>query len=253
MYILYGGKFTRTVCVQMLLEEGGLPYELREIDILRGEHREPEYLAINPAGYVPALVTPEGQVLHEAAAIMLYLADRHGLDDLAPRLDELDRGLFYSKLFFLTNDVQPAMKRSYFPHRYSTDEADAPRIKAQAVRMAKERWEVVDGHLAANGPYHLGKRFSLVDLYMVMWAALFEPPEELFAHCPAVKTCYDLVAARPKLTPLLKEHETVGAEFRAATSASGRMRRKSKSSVPETAIESVVANIQRMEAGEPPR
>ena len=218
MYMVYGGRFTRTVCVEMVLEEGNLPYEVREIDILRGEHREPEFLSVNPAGYVPALVTPEGQVLHEAAAIMLYLADRHGLDQLAPRIDEPERGLFYSKLFFLTNDVQPAMKRLYFPHRYSTDEADTPRIKTQAARMAKERWQVVDDHLARNGPYHLGARFSLVDLYMAMWAALFELPEELFADCPAIKSCYDLVAARPKSGPLLKRHETVGAEYRAATS-----------------------------------
>ena len=60
MYIVYGGRFTRTICVQMVIEEGGLPYELRELDILRGEHRSPEFLSINPAGYVPAMITPEG-------------------------------------------------------------------------------------------------------------------------------------------------------------------------------------------------
>lgn len=218
MYIVYGGKFTRTVGVQMVLEEGDLPYQIREVDILRGEHRSPEYLSVNPAGYIPAMITPEGRVLHETAAIMLYLADHHRLHELAPRSDESERGLFYSKLFFLTNDVQPAMKRIYFPHRYSTDEGDAPRIKERAVHMAKDRWKVVNDHLAANGPYHLGERFSLVDLYMVMWAALFEPRKELFADFPAIKVCYDLVAARPKVAPLVKQHETVSTEFRASTS-----------------------------------
>lgn len=149
---------------------------------------------------------------------MLYLADRHGLHELAPRVDELDRGLFYSKLFFLTNEVQPAMKRIYFPHRYSTDEADTPRIKERAVEMAKDRWGVVDGHLAANGPYHLGERFSLVDLYMVMWASLFELREDLFAEFPAIKRCYDLVASRPKIASLVKQHADISTAFRAATS-----------------------------------
>ena len=92
MYIVYGGRFTRTISVQMVLEEGDLRYELRELDILRGEHRSPEFLSINPAGYVPALITPEGQTLHETAAIVLYLADRHGLRDLAPGIDEAERG-----------------------------------------------------------------------------------------------------------------------------------------------------------------
>ena len=219
MYILYGGGLTRTVGPQMVLHEGDLAYELREIDIMCDEHRRPEFLAINPAGYVPALITPEGQVLHEAAAIMLYLADRHGLDDLAPATDAPERGLFYSKLFFLTNDVQPAMKRYYFPHRHSTDDADTPRIKARALDTATERWAVVDDHLAAHGPYHLGARFSLVDLYMAMWAAFgFEPPETLLPQFPAVWRCYDLVAARPKIAALLKETEAIVEDFVTATS-----------------------------------
>jgi glutathione S-transferase len=218
MYSLYGGRFTRSVGPQMVLEEAGLPYELREVDILTDEHRSAAFLAVNPAGYVPALVTPEGQVLHEAAAIMLYLADRHGVEELVPPPGAPERGPFYSKLFFLTNDVQPAMKRYYYPHRYSTDEGDTPRIKARAREMAMERWKVVDDHLAAHGPYHLGLRYSLVDLYMAMWAALgFEPPDALLPRFPAVRACYDLVAARPRISALLKETETMAEDYVAAS------------------------------------
>ena len=50
MYILYGGDFTRAPLVQWVLEEGKIDYELRKIDILNGEHRSAEFLAINPAG-----------------------------------------------------------------------------------------------------------------------------------------------------------------------------------------------------------
>ena len=117
MYVLYGGKFTRALCVQMVLEEGDLDYELRSVDILRQEHRSPEYLAINPAGFVPALITPEGDVLHETPALMLYLAERHRLRDLAPGVDEPERGRFLSALLFISDDVQPPMKRYNFPHR----------------------------------------------------------------------------------------------------------------------------------------
>lgn len=77
MYVLYGGDFTRATLVQWVLEEGKIEYELRKIDILKGEHRSAEFLAINPAGLVPVLITPDGDALHEAAALMLYLADRH--------------------------------------------------------------------------------------------------------------------------------------------------------------------------------
>ena len=55
MYILYGGRFTRVLIVEMVMAEGAIPYELRNIDIVAHQHRKPEYLAVNPAGWVPAL------------------------------------------------------------------------------------------------------------------------------------------------------------------------------------------------------
>ena len=99
MYILYGGDFTRAVLVQWVLEEGNLDYELRKIDLAKGEHRAAEFLAINPAGLVPVLITPEGEAVYEAAALMLYLADRHQLTELAPAVTDPLRGLFLSAVF----------------------------------------------------------------------------------------------------------------------------------------------------------
>ena len=89
MYVLYGGDFTRAPLVQWVLEEGGLEYELREVDIVKGEHRTAEFRAINPAGLIPVLITPEGEALYEVAALMIYLADRHQL--ARPVVDLLDR------------------------------------------------------------------------------------------------------------------------------------------------------------------
>lgn len=208
MYVLYGGRFTRAVGPQMVLEEAGLDYELRDVDIVTDEHLSSEFRALNPAGYVPALVTPEGNVLHEASGIMLYLADRHCMGDLVPGVDTPERGVFYSKFFFLTNDIQPAMKRYYYPHRFSSDPADADRIKAQAYDIAMERWSVIESHLAANGPYYLGDQISIADFFMAMWVAFgFEGPHSLLDDYPAIRRCYQLVRERPRLTSLLAEIE----------------------------------------------
>ena len=223
MYILYGGRYTVGRASQMVLEELGLDYELREVDILEGEQRSPEYLAINPAGWVPSLITPDGRILHESPAIMLYLADRHGRPDLAPEFDDPLRGLLYAKLFYLANDMHPAMKRYYYPHRVSTDEADAPRIKAQALIAARDRWRVLDDHLAANGPYLLGDRFCVADIYMCYFAASgFEPRASLLDEFPSVRACFDLVAARPSIASLLESTKTVLRDYIAAKSAAAR-------------------------------
>lgn len=205
MYILYGGNVTRALGPQMVLEEGGLPYELREIDIAAGEHRGEAFLELNPAGYVPALVTPEGDVLHEAAAIMLHLADRHGLTGLAPAADDRRRGVFLSKLFYFTNDVQPSLKRAYYPRRYAPRDADAGVVAAKSEAMALERWRVLDDWLADNGPFHLGERFSLLDLHMAMWACYgFREPGDLLDDMPACRRLFDLCRARPVSGPMLQ-------------------------------------------------
>ena len=208
MYTLFHQDGTRSTAALLALEEGGLDYEIREVDIANDGHRDPEFLALNPRGLIPALVTETGEVISETAAIMLYLADHHRLTDLAPLPDEPGRGALHDWLFYHVGEVQAAGKCAGYPHRYSTDPADAPRIREQAHRTWLERWQIVDRHLAEHGPYHLGERFSLVDLYLVMTAVWFRwrvHPIDLDS-LPAVKRCYELVAARPKSAPIVERH-----------------------------------------------
>jgi glutathione S-transferase len=73
---LYGGARSRASIVKWYLEELELPYEFVQLDMQAGEHRQPEYLAINPFGKVPAIVE-DGFALWESGAILLYLSDRH--------------------------------------------------------------------------------------------------------------------------------------------------------------------------------
>ena len=76
MYILYGGDFTRSVLVQWVLEEAGLEYEFRKIDILKDEHRTTEFLAVDPAGLVGGDDHADGQALYETAAFSLVRRSR---------------------------------------------------------------------------------------------------------------------------------------------------------------------------------
>ena len=205
MYILHGGNVTRALAPQMVLEECSLPYELRDVDIAAGEHRSEAFRRLNPAGYVPALVTPEGDIVHEAAAIMLYLADRHRLETMAPAPGDPLRGIFLAKLFYFTNDVQPALKHTYYPHRWSLRESDIPAFRAHSEAMARERWQVLEDWLDANGPCHLGDRFSLLDLHLAMWACYgLKVPCDILEEMPASRRLFDLVCARPVSGPMLE-------------------------------------------------
>jgi glutathione S-transferase len=77
MLKLYGGARSRATIVQWYLEELGVPYEYVLLDMQAGEHRKPEYLAINPTGKVPAIVDGDFQ-LWESGAILFYLAQKYG-------------------------------------------------------------------------------------------------------------------------------------------------------------------------------
>ncbi|QRM56687.1 glutathione S-transferase family protein [Sinorhizobium sp. BG8] len=206
MYILYGGDFTRAPLVQWVLEEGGIEYELRKIDILNGENRSAEFLAVNPAGLIPVLITPEGDVLYEVAALMVYLADRHRLEDLAPSSADPDRGLFLSTVFHIAGDIQPEMKRFHFPHRFSLRREDDIGIQDLAKSLVLSRLGVMDGRLAKRGPYVLGSRFSLVDFYLCFWVAYLDR-RTVCMRFPAIATLYNMVRSRPGATRYLQETE----------------------------------------------
>jgi len=207
-YILYGGGVTRSMGVQLVLEELGLPYELKPVDIGADEHRRPEFLAVNPAGFIPALVTPAGEVLHETAAIMLWLAESQEAWELVPAPTDPLRGRFLSWLFYFTNDIQPPTKRFFYPHRYATQHEAGAEVKALAYSQVLERWAVLDGYLKANGPLHLGERFSLADMHLAMWAAYgLDSLSELLNRFDAVRACFERAAGRPRSGPLLLEFQ----------------------------------------------
>ena len=206
MYILYGGDFTRSALVQWVLEEGALDYEFRRIDILKGEHRAAEFLAINPAGLVPVLITPEGDALSEVAALMIYLADRHQLTELAPAVTDPLRGLFLSAVFYIASEIQAEMKRFHFPHRFSLGRQDNAAVQDAAKSLVLARLEVVDTRLENGGPYLLGSRFSLADFYLSFWIAYLDR-ETACRQLPSVARLYELVQSRPSVTPYLEETE----------------------------------------------
>ncbi len=84
MIKLYGGKRSRAAIAQWYLEELQIPYEFITLDMENGEHRKPEFLAINPMGKVPA-IDDNGFSLWESGAILSYLEDQYGSQNSTPQ------------------------------------------------------------------------------------------------------------------------------------------------------------------------
>src|SRR5262249_9818017 len=88
------------------LEEVGEPYELKYVDLMKGAHKAPEIVALNPMGKLPIL-TDGDAVVTEAAAICLYLGDRYASGRLAPRVDDPQRATYLRGSRFAPSVVEP--------------------------------------------------------------------------------------------------------------------------------------------------
>jgi glutathione S-transferase len=169
----------------MLLEELGVPFELKLVDRTRDAHKSPEYLKLNPNGQIPVLVDGD-LVLYEAAAICLHLADTHPHAGLAPALGSAERAHFYKWLMWLTNTLQATLMAWHYPDRRA-DTADAvAQVKARAESSIGEMLGQLDAELARHGqPWLLGERFTALDPYALMlgrWTRAFARPARSLPH-----------------------------------------------------------------------
>lgn len=204
MYTLHYFPSNASAAPHMLLEEIGTPYGLALVDKKAGAQKEPDYLKLNPTGRIPVLVD-DGKAIFESAAIVLHLVDQHPQAGMAPKHGTPERAQFYQWLVFLTNSFQETMMLWFYPDRLvGEDEAAAAKIKHAAEKRAGDYLDIIEAHLAQNGPYFLGQQISAADLYFTMlarWArALGKPPRnrsaianllDLITNRPAVKRSYE--------------------------------------------------------------
>jgi glutathione S-transferase len=197
MYTLYWSPGSAAMAPHGALEEAGARYELKRVNTNEGAHRHPDYLKLNPNGKVPTLVVDGSFVMFESAAMVMFIADRHPEAKLAPGPDEMARGHFYQWLTHLTNSLQPAMLRYYYPERHTTGAGGTDAVATSATEEVATLWGRIDRHLAANGPYLLGARFCAADIFAYMLSTWDQCCPGTYERFPHVKRLADLVAARP--------------------------------------------------------
>ena len=206
MYLLYWSPGSASMAPHGALEESGAKYELALVNTDAGAHRDPSYLKLNPNAKVPTLVADGQFVMFESAAMAMFIADRHPQAKLAPGPDEMARGHFYQWLIHLTNSVQPAMLRYYYPDRHTADDGGHEAVKAKAMEEIASLWGRIDQHLASHGPYLLGERFCAADISAYMLSTWQQCCPNTYERFPNVKRLADLVAARPAMQRVIQKN-----------------------------------------------
>lgn len=159
--------------VRWLIEELEAPHELRVLNLKKGEHKMPEFLAINPMGKVPTIMHGD-TVVTENAAITIYLADAFPARGLAPALDDPLRGAYLRWIVFNPSAIEPAV----------VDKA-LNREKGPSSMLPYGDYDTTIGTLAgqlAKGPWILGDRFTAADVLLgtsVRWMLMFKLMPEL--------------------------------------------------------------------------
>src|SRR5690606_9955640 len=145
MIKLYGTPPTRALRAIWLLNELGLEYQMLPVDILKGETREPDFLALNPAGKVPVLVDGD-LVITESSAIQLYLADKYSQAGFIPETVE-DRAKMYRWIFFLATEIEQPLWRIARNTFLYTEEKQLPQDVDLARQEKPEMLAVLEQHM----------------------------------------------------------------------------------------------------------
>jgi glutathione S-transferase len=196
MIEVYAFATPNSVRVPVMLEELDLPYDLRSVNVRKGEQKLPQHLALNPNGKVPVLVDPDGPrgerlVLTESGAILIYLAEKSGR--LLPP-EGIERTRVFEQMFFHMTGIGPAFGHAGYFQKQAPEQLPIAldRFNTEAARVMR----VLDGVLGKQ-PFAAGVDFTIADIahFGWIWRRAFADIE--LAGYPNVQAWYDRVASRP--------------------------------------------------------
>jgi glutathione S-transferase len=154
--------------IRLLLAQLGIAHERIERDILKGETRTPEFLALNPNGRIPILELGDGRVLAESNAIQWYLGDG---SPLVP-VDAFERAQVLQWMFFEQYSHEPyiAVLRFWaFTGQLAQHAAEAP-VKRE---RGDQALAVMERHLA-DREFFVGDRYSIADIALYAYTHVAE-------------------------------------------------------------------------------
>jgi glutathione S-transferase len=200
---LYHSPNTRSSATLLLLEELGAPYDLKVLNMKAGEQRQPDYLAINPMGKVPAIKHGDA-LITEQVAIFIYLADLFSEAKLAPPIGDPLRGPYLRWLVYYAACFEPAvgdraLKREAGPASQIPYGDYDTMLKTLVAQLAK-------------GAYLLGERFTAAD---ILWgsALTWTTRWQLVPELPEIKAYIERVGSRPAVARAqAKDAELVAAQ-----------------------------------------
>jgi len=190
----YSAPATCGLAVHIALEEAQADYELVRLNFAQAEQQSPAYLALNPKGRVPALVTKQG-VLTETAALLVFIAQRFPQARLAPLDDVFAFARMQAFNSFLASTVHVAHAHGRRGKRWADDEQAIAAMKAKMPANMRQCAQMLQDQVA--GPYVLGEHYSVADAYLYTVAGWLPGDGVDLAEFPVLADHRHRVGQRP--------------------------------------------------------
>lgn len=196
---LYGVRGWGSVLVEGALAWTGMPYSVIDVDGFDqdGPARD-RLLAVNPLARVPTLVTPEGKVLTESAAIVLLLSELLPDAGLAPPPGAPERAAFLVRLIWFVSVLYPTFSYRDYPERWAPDAPDQLTENVDAFR--RTLWSQFEAETEPT-PFVLGDTPSALDLYVAAFSHWRPRRAWIAQHCPNLHA----IARRADTLPQLRD------------------------------------------------
>ena len=178
--------------VRLLLSQLGIPFRLIEKDILKGETRTPEFLAINPDGRIPAIVFEDGRRLAQSDAILFYFAEG---TPLLPA-DRFARAEALQWMFFeqYSHEPQIAMAR-FWVHSLGKRKDWVDRLQ-EKWQKGYQALDAMERHLD-DRKFFVGERYSIADIALYAYTHVAEEGDFDLGRYPHIRAWLDRVADEP--------------------------------------------------------
>jgi glutathione S-transferase len=201
MITLYYAANTCALASHIALEEAGADYTTVRLDFSRNQQRSPEYLAINPKGRVPALVTDRG-ILTETPALLAFIAQTYKRAGLMPIDDPFAFARAQEFNLYLCATLHVAHAHRVRGSRWADDPAAIAAMQRKVPQTVGECYDLIE-HQMFKGPWVMGETYSVCDPYLFTVAQWLEGDGVDPARLPKVMEHRRRMSERPSVRKAL--------------------------------------------------
>ena len=203
MLKLYYAPGTCALASHIALEEAGAAYTTERLDFKKNQQNSPEYLAINPKGRVPSLVTDRG-ILTETPAMLAFIAQSFPQAKLAPSDDPFNFAKVQAFNSYLCSTVHVAHAHKMRGARWATDETTFADMKRMVPKTVGACFALIERDML-KGPWVMGDSYTICDPYLFTLAGWLEGDSVDLAALPKVADHRKRMSERPAVRKVLAE------------------------------------------------